>query len=92
VDSQNVTFTAALIAGLLSFFSPCVLPLVPIYLGYMTGTAVSGLDESHRLRTLAHALFFVLGFGLIFVLLGATASLLNSILYRYVPFLPISAD
>jgi len=87
VDPQNITLTAALVAGLLSFFSPCVLPLVPIYLGYMTGTAVSGLNESQRLRTLGHALFFVLGFGLLFVLLGATAGLLGSLLYPILPYL-----
>ena len=87
MDPQNITLTAALVAGLLSFFSPCVLPLVPIYLGYMTGTAVSGLNESQRLRTLGHALFFVLGFGLLFVLLGATAGLLGSLLYPILPYL-----
>lgn len=84
---QNVTLTAALVAGLLSFFSPCVLPIVPIYLGYMTGTAVSSLDESQRLRALGHALFFVLGFGVLFVLLGATAGLLGSLLYPLIPYL-----
>ena len=77
---QNVTLAAALLAGLLSFFSPCVLPLVPAYLGFMTGTVVGDLGSSKRLRTLAHASFFVLGFGLIFVLLGATAGLLGSAL------------
>ncbi len=87
MDPQNVTLTAALIAGLLSFFSPCVLPLVPIYLGYMSGTAVSSLDEAHRLRTLSHALFFVLGFGLLFVVLGAAAGLLGSIIYPLMPYL-----
>ncbi|NLG48608.1 MAG: cytochrome c biogenesis protein CcdA [Chloroflexi bacterium] len=87
MDAQNVTLTAALAAGLLSFFSPCVLPLVPIYLGYMTGTAVSGLNQSQRLRTLTHALFFVLGFGLLFVLLGAAAGLLGRLLYPILPYM-----
>ena len=73
----NITSWTALLAGLLSFFSPCVLPLVPIYLGYLTGQAASGLDRANRLQTLIHALFFVLGFGLLFVALGATAGLLG---------------
>jgi len=84
--TENVTLPAALLAGLISFFSPCVLPLVPIYLGYMTGTAVSGLDSSKRLTTLIHAAFFVLGFGLLFVALGATAGLLGSLIYPVLPY------
>jgi cytochrome c-type biogenesis protein len=87
MDPQNITLAAALLAGLISFFSPCVLPLVPIYLGYMTGTAASGLDRSKRAVTLWHALFFVLGFGLLFVLLGAAAGLLGGLLYRILPYL-----
>ncbi|NLG27756.1 MAG: cytochrome c biogenesis protein CcdA, partial [Chloroflexi bacterium] len=53
---QDVSLPAAFLAGLISFFSPCVLPLVPVYLGYITGTAVSRLDSSKRLTTLLHAL------------------------------------
>ena len=87
MDGQNVTLSAALVAGLVSFFSPCVLPLVPVYLGYMTGTAVSNVEETRRLKTLAHAVFFVLGFGLVFVMLGAAAGLLGSVLYPIMPYL-----
>jgi cytochrome c-type biogenesis protein len=85
--TENVSLPAALLAGLISFFSPCVLPLVPIYLGYITGTAVSGLDSSKRINTLIHALCFVLGFGLLFVALGATAGLLGSLIYPILPYL-----
>jgi cytochrome c-type biogenesis protein len=85
--TQNVTLPAALLAGIISFFSPCVLPLVPIYLGYITGTAVSGLDSTKRLTTLIHAAFFVLGFGVLFVALGATAGLLGSLIYPILPYL-----
>jgi len=85
--NQSVSISAAFVAGLISFFSPCVLPLVPVYLGYITGTAVSRLDSSKRLTTLIHALFFVLGFGVLFVALGATAGLLGSLIYPALPTL-----
>lgn len=69
----------AFLAGLLSFLSPCVLPLVPSYLGFITGFT---LDEMGTRRHLAviHALLFVLGFSLIFVLLGAGATALGAAL------------
>lgn len=87
MPSQELSFVTALVAGLLSFFSPCVLPLVPVYLGYMTGTVVTGQSEVQRLRTLAHALLFTLGFGAIFVLLGAAAGMLGSIIYPIMPYI-----
>jgi cytochrome c-type biogenesis protein len=80
-----VTVTAAFVAGLLSFLSPCVFPLVPIYIGYMTGTVSS--QERLRLTTLAHAGFFVLGFGAVFIVLGAAAGLLGSIIYPALPYI-----
>jgi cytochrome c-type biogenesis protein len=84
---ENISIFAAFVAGLLSFVSPCVLPLVPIYLGYMTGTAATNLGTANRLRLVIHALFFVLGFGIIFVLLGAVAGLLGSLIGRVLPIL-----
>jgi cytochrome c-type biogenesis protein len=86
VEAEKVSFAAALIAGLLSFFSPCVLPLVPAYLGYLTGVMANEMRSAKRLPIWVHALFFVLGFGLVFVLLGATAGLLGSILYPIMPY------
>ena len=87
MGATNVTLAASLLAGLISFFSPCVLPLVPIYLGYMTGTAANLLDTGKRLTTLVHAMFFVLGFGILFVALGATAGFLGSFLYPIMPYI-----
>lgn len=83
---ERVTLVAALIAGLLSFFSPCVLPLVPAYLGYLTGVLANELGSSKRWPVWLHALFFVLGFGLVFVLLGAAAGLLGGIMYAILPY------
>ena len=72
----------AFVGGLLSFLSPCVLPLVPSYLGFVTGFT---LDEmSHRRRlAMIHALLFVAGFSLVFILLGASATALGTALRFY---------
>lgn len=73
--SESVTFGVfvAFSAGLLSFLSPCVLPLVPSYIGFLTGTMAPDAPQRRRV-TVTHALFFVLGFTLIFLALGAGAS------------------
>ena len=87
MEPQTLTLPLALLAGLLSFVSPCVLPLVPAYMGYLGGTAVIGSgDEQGRrdvARTFLHALFFVVGFGAVFVLLGASATFLGRMFRDY---------
>jgi cytochrome c-type biogenesis protein len=75
--------TVAFLAGLLSFLSPCVLPLVPSYLSFITGMSGVGEIEARRHLALLHALLFVLGFTLIFVALGATATALGRVLHAY---------
>jgi cytochrome c-type biogenesis protein len=74
--SLNVSAGGAFLAGLLSFASPCVLPLVPPYLAYMAGVSVEQMREPSgaRGRVLLSALSFVAGFSTVFVALGATAS------------------
>ena len=69
----------AFIAGLLSFLSPCVLPLIPSYVTFITGMSVDEVQRSRR-TALVHALLFILGFTLIFLALGATASALGRVL------------
>src|SRR6266852_6462819 len=88
MDAAQISFGVAFLAGLASFLSPCVLPLVPIYLAQLVGHSVSqsadGQQErTPRLTTFLHALMFVLGFTLAFVALGATASTLGSFLRAY---------
>ena len=79
----EVTFIGALIAGLLSFLSPCVLPLVPAYLSYISGVSVNELrkhgDEGASIRrhAVAQSLWFIVGFSLVFIALGASATLLG---------------
>jgi cytochrome c-type biogenesis protein len=85
MDTANLTLSIAFLAGLLSFASPCVLPLVPAYIGYLGGTAVMSGEEGgarrETARTFLHSLLFVLGFGLVFVLLGASATFIGRFLF-----------
>lgn len=87
MDTQSVTLPLAFLGGLLSFASPCVLPLVPAYMGYLGGTALleGGQEGTGRnvARTFLHSLLFVLGFGVVFVLLGASATFVGSLLLDY---------
>ena len=81
----DLTILVALAAGVISFLSPCVLPLVPAYLGQLTAIAVAGADAARPSRWLAvrHALAYVAGFGAVFTLLGVTATYLASGLADY---------
>jgi cytochrome c-type biogenesis protein len=72
----------AFAAGLLSFLSPCVLPLVPSYIGFLTGMTLPEMSGRRRVALL-HALFFVAGFSLVFILLGASATALGRALNYY---------
>jgi len=84
VDSSNITAPLAFFAGSLSFLSPCVLPLVPVYLGYLSGTALVDEERPNRWHVFTHALFFVMGFTLVFTLLfGLPATLLGEALNQY---------
>jgi cytochrome c-type biogenesis protein len=94
--TPNVTLLAALLAGLVSFLSPCVLPLVPPYLVYLAGTSLERrADDDPRtgsLRsTVLAALLFVCGFSTVFVALGASASVLGGIIRAYSAMLAIVA-
>jgi len=86
----NVSIGVAFIAGLASFLAPCVLPLVPAYLGYLSGYAVTKADAptlSERFFVAAHAVAFVGGFSLVFIVLGTAAGSLGMVLrgdwFRY---------
>lgn len=82
--TDSVGILIAIGAGVLSFLSPCVLPLVPSYLSFVTGMSLEDLQEGvDRRATLVHSLLFVTGFTIIFVLLGASASFLGQFLRVY---------
>ena len=72
----------AFLGGLLSFLSPCVLPLVPSYLGFLTGMTLPEVEQRRRVA-LIHAILFVCGFSLVFILLGASATALGRTLNYY---------
>jgi len=86
----SVSLPAAVAGGLISFLSPCVLPLVPPYLSFLAGTTFDRLnagDGAVRRRAVLAALLFVAGFSTVFVLLGATASALGQVIRQYLDVL-----
>jgi cytochrome c-type biogenesis protein len=87
----DVSIPAALFAGVLSFLSPCVLPLVPPYLCYLAGTSIEEFAEEGEGRArrdiMLAAVLFVAGFSTVFVLLGATASVLGQVIRSHLDVL-----
>jgi cytochrome c-type biogenesis protein len=84
MGSINVSIGLALLAGLASFFSPCVFSLVPAYVGYLSGRSLAQSDQEKRsiqTETFLHGLFFVFGFAFVFVALGAAFSALSQLLF-----------
>jgi len=87
---MNTTLSIAFLAGLVSFLSPCVLPLIPGYICYISGTSFDRINEKERNLIVVKTIFFTLGFSFVFVALGSTASfvgkffLINSNIFRIV--------
>lgn len=82
----NISLITAFGAGLLSFISPCVLPIVPGYLSFISGVSIEELQEKKRKtvnRVFLNSLFFVLGFSVVFIALGASATIVSSFLLSY---------
>jgi len=86
---KEVSYIAAFLAGLLSFLSPCILPLVPGYISFISGLSLEDLNNKENgkgksfYRTLTGAIFFILGFSLVFTLLGASATFIGRLLQIY---------
>ena len=85
--AESVSYPAAFLAGVLSFFSPCILPLIPGYFTFITGYSLEELTEARqsgiRRKVILSTGAYVLGFTFVFVLLGASASLLGNLAYVY---------
>ncbi|MBT8339515.1 MAG: cytochrome c biogenesis protein CcdA [Desulfatitalea sp.] len=81
---QEIEYSAALLAGLLSFFSPCILPLVPSYFSFISGISMEDLlhapASATRTKLLISTLAFVFGFSIVFILMGATAAYFSTLL------------
>jgi cytochrome c-type biogenesis protein len=86
VFAETVTYPAALLAGMLSFLSPCILPLIPAYFSFITGLSLDELTQNKketRKKVILSTLFYVAGFSFIFILLGASASFLGGLASQY---------
>ncbi|HEX3032029.1 MAG TPA: cytochrome c biogenesis protein CcdA [Bacillota bacterium] len=88
-SGQQLSWAIAFLGGVVSFLSPCVLPMFPAYISYLTGASLGDMGSGewyrHRRVTVYRSLAFIIGFTLVFVLLGATASLVGKLLgqHRY---------
>lgn len=93
MDPFQISYIGALTAGILSFVSPCVLPLIPAYLCFLGGasldelTAEGGIDRAVQRRVFISALAFVIGFATVFVAMGASASALSRLVIQYIDVL-----
>ena len=88
MGSNNITVISAFIAGLLSFLSPCVLPLIPSYITYITGLSFADLQAENpsgkvRRQIIIHSLLFIAGFTFVFILLGASATFVGGFLQEH---------
>ena len=87
---MNTTLSVAFLAGLISFLSPCVLPLIPGYISYISGTSLDKIKDRKKNLIFIKTIFFTLGFSFIFIALGSTASfigkffLINSNIFRII--------
>ena len=85
--TETVSYPAAFLAGLLSFLSPCVLPLIPAYITFITGFSIEELTEGYnksiRTKVVLSTVAYVLGFSFVFILLGASASFIGQLIQNY---------
>lgn len=92
--AENISIFVAISAGLISFLSPCVLPLIPSYVAFITGISLEKLSQEENLRqvrikVIANSLMFILGFSLVFIALGASATFVGKFLARNIRWFEI---
>ncbi len=92
--AENVSIFVAISAGLISFLSPCILPVIPSYLAFITGISLEELSQQENLRkvrkkVIANSLMFILGFSIIFITLGASATVIGKFLYNNIRWFEI---
>ena len=86
--SENISYIVAFTAGFLTFLSPCLLPIIPSFIAYITGISLSDMNDPARKagakrKAMVHSLCFIIGFSLIFILLGLTATFIGKALFHY---------
>jgi len=86
--TQSISVAIAFLAGFLSFVSPCVLPLIPSYVTFITGISLDEFEKAEnrwllQKRVILHSTFFILGFSFVFILMGASATYIGNILVQY---------
>jgi len=95
MPSENISYIVAFIAGLLTYLSPCLLPLVPAFIAYITGISLQEFKSEKKKKllqkkTIVHSILFIAGFSIIFVLLGLTATFVGRALFQYQKFIRIT--
>ncbi len=93
---ESISILTAFLAGLLSFLSPCILPLIPGYISFISGASISELtDEKEikkiKIKTMINSIFFIFGFSFVFILLGASATFIGKFLLSNIKFFSIIA-
>lgn len=86
MTGEHVSYVVAFTAGILTFLSPCILPLIPSFIAYMTGISYKDLKDENknaRMTTLLHTLVFILGFSIVFIIMGLTATAIGKALFAY---------
>lgn len=89
---ENVAYLGAFTAGLVTFLSPCIFPLIPSFIAYIAGVSyddLKGSQGSVRSKTVSHTIFFIIGFSVVFVLMGLTATTVGKALFAYQKYIRI---
>ena len=88
MNSNSISYAVAFAAGFLTFLSPCLLPVIPSFIAYITGISLSDINDpgkrqEAKRKAVVHSILFIFGFSLIFILLGLTATFIGKALFRY---------
>lgn len=95
MPQENISYIVAFVAGLLTYLSPCLLPLIPAFIAYITGVSYQDLKDGGKKnalckKTILHALLFIAGFSVVFILLGLTATIVGKTLFQYQKFIRVA--
>ncbi|MBU0605076.1 MAG: cytochrome c biogenesis protein CcdA [Candidatus Omnitrophica bacterium] len=89
---EHVAYIGAFTAGILTFLSPCILPLIPSFIAYIAGVSYGDMKDGRtdiRKKTISHTVFFIIGFSIVFILMGLTATVLGKALFAYQKYIRI---